>query len=46
VADTTPAGIIATRRDDIVAAIARQAPPLSGAARARIASLLKPQASQ
>lgn len=45
-ADTAPAGIIATRRDDIVAAIARQAPPLSPATRSRVAALLKPSVSR
>lgn len=35
---------VAARRDDVVASIARQAPPLSDAARARLALLLKPTA--
>lgn len=39
-------GIVATRRDDIVATIAREAPPLSEAVRARLALLLKPTASE
>lgn len=38
--------IITTRRDDVVAAIARQAPPLSEAQRARVAALLKPAAKR
>lgn len=44
--DIKAAGIIATRRDDTVAAIARQAPPLSAAARTRIAALLTPRATR
>lgn len=39
-------GIVATRRDDVVAEIARQAPPLTESTRARLALLLKPTASE
>lgn len=39
-------GIVSTRRDDVAAAIARQAPPLSEAQRARVAALLKPTAKR
>lgn len=42
----TTTGIVSTRRDDTVAQIARQAPPLTEARRARLAALLaKPKAS-
>lgn len=41
-----PTRIVATRRDDVVARIAREAPPFSDAARARLALLLKPAASR
>lgn len=40
--DNTTGGIIATRREDVAASIARTAPPISDAARARLALLLKP----
>lgn len=45
-AGTTISGIVAKRHDDTVAAIARQAPPLTQAQRARVAALLKPAASR
>lgn len=45
-ADTNPGGIVAQRRDDIVASIARTAPPISESARARLALLLKPAATR
>ena len=38
-------GIVTTRRDDVVATIARSAPPLSDATRSRLALLLKPATS-
>ncbi|MGW9627638.1 hypothetical protein [Microbacterium sp. NPDC055521] len=41
-------GIVTTRRDDVVADIARQAPPMSESVRGRVAQLLaapKPVAS-
>ncbi len=37
--------IVATRKYDTAAEIARQAPPVSDAARARLALLLKPKAA-
>ena len=40
-ADTEIRGIVTSRRDDTVAEIARQAPPLTEAVRARLALLLK-----
>lgn len=42
---TKSAGIVAIRRDDVVATIARSAPPISDATRARLALLLKPAKS-
>ncbi|WP_298944162.1 hypothetical protein [uncultured Microbacterium sp.] len=44
--DNTTGGIVATRREDVAASIARSAPPLTDAARARLALLLKPAASR
>lgn len=43
-ADNTIRGIVTTRRDDVVAEIARQAPPMTEAQRARVATLLKVKA--
>jgi hypothetical protein len=42
VTDNMP--IVTTRRDDVVSAIARQAPALTEQQRARLAALLKPKA--
>ncbi len=44
--DNKAGGIVATRREDVAASIARSAPPLTDAARARLALLLKPAASR
>lgn len=38
--------IVATRREDVAASVARSAPPLTDAARARLALLLKPAVSR
>jgi hypothetical protein len=44
--DNRNGGIVARRRDDVVASIARTAPPITDAARARLALLLKPAATR